>query len=214
MEGRLQREPITFTLRSPCHRGSDQTPLPSPLVVAAATAACQILQSEGRKGSDHGPPTLVCHCSRKAPHSVAVSILRETTASDSRLRKVTKYQTPLLVTSELLTPPPLPQTVQHRKVRFLAWYLGQILLLGKLWVTHTCHRHHAGFDPTALSSCLSSDLRAAEGLRGHVAPGDRAGQFQGSESDPPVLNRDLKASLLVSTPQAQACGKRATHSNV
>lgn len=81
MESRLLREPITFTLRSPCRRGSDQTPLPSPLAVTAATAACQILQSEGRKGSDHVPPTLVCHCNRKAPPSVSVSIHRETTAS-------------------------------------------------------------------------------------------------------------------------------------
>lgn len=152
IEGRLQRESIAFILRSPCHRGSDQTPLLSPPAVTAAMAACQILQSEVRKGSDHVPLTLVCHCSRKAPPSVSVSILRETTASDSRLRKIAKHQTPLLVTSELLSrprPPPPPHTLQaaqHRKIRFLAWYLGQILLWGKLWVTHYSHRHLVGFD--------------------------------------------------------------------
>lgn len=157
-EGRLQRESIAFILTSPCHRGSDQTPLLSPPAVTAAMAACQILQSEVRKGSDHVPPTLVCHCSRKAPPSVSVSILRETTASDSRLRKIAKHQTPLLVASELLSPPP-PHTHSRQpntgRFDFLLGIWGKscfggncgspTVATGILWVSTR----------KALSSCLS-----------------------------------------------------------
>lgn len=95
MEGRLQREPISFTLRSPCHRGT----IPS---------CCHCWGTRCGRGQGKGlimcvlspPPS--CHCSMKAPSSVAVHILTELTVTETILQKATKYQTPLLVSSELI----------------------------------------------------------------------------------------------------------------